>query len=267
MTKISLQMVFLGAAALALCLISAMAAPWNAASPDRTLTVYASASIVNSLGPVAVAFRRTAGVKVTIKPGTAAELASHFAAGVPAHVLLLDDAPVLEEMAAKGFLDKASIGPVVAAPLILAAPAERMFKAEVRRGFDLSHVVKGKIVVVAPTAGAEGRATKEALERLGWLDGLKPRLITVPDGRSAAQLVDRGGADAAILYACDLAYSMGLEKVAEFPADLAPPVTFSAALCKGAPPSAGQFLAFMREPLAQGYLKNAGFIPLSAAKP
>jgi ABC-type molybdate transport system substrate-binding protein len=128
-------------------------------------------------------------------------------------------------------------------------------------------VVKGKIVVVAPTAGAEGRATKEALERLGWLPGLKPKLVTVPDGRVAAQLVDKGGADATILYACDLAYSMGMEKVAAFPPDMAPPVVFSAALCKGAPPSAGQFLAFLREPLAQGYLANAGFISLSAAKP
>ena len=246
--------------------MSTMWAPWSAAAPERALTVYASASIVNSLGPVAVAFHRIAGVKVTIKPGTAAELAAHFAAGIPAHVLLLDDAPVLAEMAARGLVDKASIGPVVSAPLILAAPAEKMFKAEVRRGFNLSRVVKGKIVVVAPTAGAEGRATKEALERLGWLDGLKPKLLTVPDGRSAAQLVDRGGADAAILYACDLTYSMGLEKVADFPPDMAPPVAFSAAICKGAPPSAGQFLAFLKEPLAQGYLENAGFIPLTPAK-
>jgi molybdenum ABC transporter molybdate-binding protein len=173
----------------------------------------------------------------------------------------------MEELAAKGLVDKASICPVVTAPLVLAAPAEKLFKAEVRRGFDLARVVKGKIVVVAPTAGAEGRATKEALEHLGWIEGLKPKLVTVPDGRSAARLVDEGGADAAILYACDLPYSMGLEKVAAFPPEMAPPVAFSAALCKGAPPSAARFLAFLREPLAQGYLKNAGFIPFAPAKP
>lgn len=114
-------------------------------------------------------------------------------------LLVTDDAGLMADLAGRGFLDKSTFKGVAILPLVLAADPEKKTKVEMRKGFDLSRAVKGKIVLVSPVAGPEGVAAKQALEHLGWLEGLKPKLGTVPDGRSAVKLVDTGAADAAIV--------------------------------------------------------------------
>lgn len=234
---------------------------------DPVLTVFASETVSKILPVVGVAFKRSTGVKVRFKFATAAALAAAVEQKAPFDLLVTDDVRLMADLAGRGFLDKSTFTGVAVLPLILAAEPEKMPKVEMRKGFDLSHAVKGKIVLVSPAAGPEGAAAKQALEHLGWLEALKPKLGTVPDGRSAVKLVDTGAADAAIIWASDLSFSESLERVAEFPTETHDPIVLTAALPTKAPPAARKFVDFLLEPLAQGYMKNAGLAPLPPAKP
>ena len=230
------------------------------------LTVYAGDCVSKILPVVGVALRRMTGIKVQFKFAPTAELAGAVEKKASFDLLLTEDAGIMAALAGRGLLDKSSFTDVAILPLILAAEPEKMPIVEMRRGFDLSAAIKGKILLVSPAMGPEGAAAKQALEHLGWLEALKPRLGTVPDGRSAVALVDKGAADAAIIYASDLAFSQSLEKAAEFPAETHDPIILTAALSAKAPPSARRFLTFLLEPTAQGYLNNAGLAPVSKAK-
>jgi molybdate transport system substrate-binding protein len=234
---------------------------------EPVLTVYASDTVSKILPVVGVAFRRSTGVKVQFKFTQSAELNAAVAKNTSFDVLLTEDAGAMADLAGRGFLDQSTLTGVAILPLILAAEPEKMPKVEMRKGFDLSLAVKGKILLVSPAAGPEGAAAKQALERLGWLEALKPKLGTVPDGRAAVKLLETGAADAAIIYATDMTFSMSLERVAEFPPETYDPIVFTAALPLKAPAAAHKFLSFLLEPTAQSYLKNAGFAPLPPAKP
>lgn len=251
---------------LAFSLFSGFEILGQAPATKPVLTVYASDCISKVLPAVGVALRRMTGIKVQFKFAPAAELADAIQKKGSFDLLLTDDAGIMADLAGRGLLDKSSITGIAILPLILAAGPEKMPKIEMRKGFDLSHAIKGKILLVSPAMGPEGAAAKQALEHFGWLEALKPKLGTVPDGRSAVALVEKGQADAAILYASDLAFSQSLEQAAEFPAETHVPVILTTALSPNAPPSARKFLSFLLEPTAQGYLKNAGLAPLSEAK-
>ena len=255
-----------------LALLLASVAPGHqslgqAPKAEPGLTVFANDTVSRILPSVGVAFKRISGVKVKFKFASAAELASAVEQKAPFDVLITDDAAFMSEMAGRGILDKSTFTGVATLTLILAADSGKMPKVEMRKGFDLSRAVKGKILLVSPVAGPEGAAAKQALENLGWLEALKPKLGTVPDGRSAVKLVDTGAADAAILWASDLSFSESLVKAAEFPPETYTAAVLTAALPAKATPAGRKFLAFLLEPMAQGYMKNAGLAALPVAKP
>lgn len=254
------------ASALTLSLAIGLQTLGQGPATEPVLTVFASDTVSRILPVIGVAFRRNTGVKVKFKFAPAAKLAADAEQKTPFDVLITDDAALMSALAERGVLDKSSFTGVAALPLVLAADPENLPKVEMRKGFDLSRAVKGKILLVSPEAGTEGAAAKQALEHLGWLDALKPRLGTVPDGRSAVKLLDTGAAGAAILWASDITFSETLAKVAEFPPETYTSAILTAALTAKAPPSARKFLAFLLEPMSQGYLKNAGLAALPAAK-
>lgn len=249
-------------------LLLAPAADDHAQSKPKTpVYAYASPTLETALRMVAVTYKRQTQQPVEFVFGPVTRLRDIIHKGGHLDLVLIDDPKVLEELAASGMADPATRTPFIGTTLVLAAPAEKPLKVEMRKGFDFAKALKGNLAVVSVKAGAEGALAKQAMEKYGWLEPMKGRFLIADDGKTAARAADRGDAGAALIYAPDVTWVMGIDAVATFPDDSHDPIVFEGAVLKGAHPKAADFLAYLKVPKAQEYFQNARFTPLPAPAP
>ena len=192
--------------------------------------------------------RRATGVKVRFKFGPVRELTSAMESKAHFDLLFTDDTRGYAAglLGARAF-DKDTLTGVAILPLILATEPEKRPRSKCAKGLDLSRG-QGKNAARVTRDGSRKAPRPNGAERFGWLEALKPRLGTVPDGRSV-KLLDKGAADAAIIYATDLAFSESLEQVAQFPPETHDPIVLTAALSPELPAGRSEsFSAFSWSP-------------------
>lgn len=237
---------------LALFALSAMAH-----AEEKVLTVFAAASLNESLTQAAKIFEVENGVTVSFSFGASGTLARQIAEGAPAQVFISAATKWTKELKTKGMLENDQI--FLLNELVLIADKKTDLKVEFIPGFDFAGAMKGKLSIGEPESVPAGKYAQEALKKLGWWDGVKNRLVQSKDVRETMRVVEMGGADFGIVYKTDALLSKEIKILGTFPAESHTPVTYGSGVVKGGGAMAHRFIAFLATEKAAAVFTKHGF--------
>lgn len=245
-------------ATLSACLLLAVPA---SALHAATVTVFAAASLKESMDAQARAFEARGGDRVVVVYAASNALARQVEAGAPADVFVSADLEWMDYLDQRGVLAPKSRVTLLRNTLVLIAPAASKANVKIGPGFALADALGGgRLAVANPDSVPAGKYAKHALEALGVWPSVQNRLARTENVRAALALVSRSEAPFGIVYATDAMADLGVRIVDTFPAASHPPIAYPAALIGPNPsPAAKALLAFLRLPEAAATWRRYGF--------
>jgi molybdate transport system substrate-binding protein len=236
--------------------------PTQTARAGGSVTVFAAASLTNSLNDIGKLFSKKTGYGFAAAYLSSSTLARQIENGAPANVFLSADEKWMDYLAKKKLIDPATRFNLLGNRLVLIAPSKsKIDKVDVSRGFDLKGLLAGgKLSMGDPAHVPAGIYGKQALQSLGVWKAVKDSVARAGDVRSALVLVERGEAPLGIVYATDAAITKKVRVVAVFPAASHEPIAYPAALVLGhETPAATSFLKFLKTDEARAVFRKYGF--------
>jgi molybdate transport system substrate-binding protein len=240
------------------------AAPAPGAAEDRTLTIFAAASMKNALDDIDAAFAASTGIKVNASYAASSTLAKQIEQGAPADVFISADTDWMDYASAKNTIDEASRVNLLGNSIVLIAPKDaKIDNVAIDSGFDLARLAgDGKIATGDVKSVPVGKYAKAALEKLGAWSAAEPKFAMADSVRAALTLVARGEAVLGIVYATDAKVEPGVKIVGTFPPDSHPPIVYPIAATAAAKPEARTYLDYLHSSAAKAVLQKYGFIYL-----
>jgi molybdate transport system substrate-binding protein len=240
-------------------LIGALCSP--AAARDKTITVFAAASMKNALDEIGAAYTAKSGVKIIVSYGPSSGLAKQIEQGAPADIFISADSDWMDYAAGKNSINEPSRINLLGNSIVLIAPKDsKIDNVHISPGFDLARLAgDGKIATGDVKSVPVGKYAKAALEKLGAWQAAEPKFAMADNVRAALTLVARGEAVLGIVYSTDAKVEPGVKIVGTFPADSHPAIIYPVAATTTAKPQASDYLAFLRSAAAKNILEKYGF--------
>jgi molybdate transport system substrate-binding protein len=236
-------------------------APSPASAQDKSLTVFAAASMKNALDDIDAAYAAKTGVKIVASYAASSALAKQIEQGAPADVFVSADTDWMDYAAAKKAISEPTRVNLLGNRIVLIAPKDSgIDNVTIGQGFDLAKLAgTGKIATGDVNAVPVGKYAKAALEKLGAWDAAAPKFAMAESVRAALTLVARGEAALGIVYATDARVESGVKIVGTFPADSYPSIIYPVAATTTAKAEAAGYLAFLRSSAAKAIFEKYGF--------
>ncbi len=231
---------------------------------DKSLTVFAAASMKNALDDVDTAYTARTGIKVAASYAASSTLARQIEQGAPADIFVSADTDWMDYAASKKTINELSRVNLLGNSIVLIAPKDsKIDNVTIGQGFDLAKLAgDGRIATGDVKAVPVGKYAKAALEKLGAWQAAEPKFAMAESVRAALTLVARGEAVLGIVYSTDAKVEPGVKIVGTFPADSHPPIIYPVAATVTAKPEAASYLDFLRSSAAKATLEKYGFIYL-----
>jgi molybdate transport system substrate-binding protein len=228
---------------------------------DKTLTVFAAASMKNALDDVDTAYTAKTGVKIVASYAASSALAKQIEQGAPADIFVSADTDWMDYATSKKNINEPTRVNLLGNSIVLIAPKDsRIGDVTISQGFDLARLAgDGKIATGDVKAVPVGKYAKAALEKLGAWPAAEPKFAMAESVRAALTLVARGEAVLGIVYSTDAKVEPGVKIVGTFPADSHPPIIYPVAATTTAKTEAADYLAFLRSPAAKAIFDKYGF--------
>ncbi len=236
----------------------------DASNSGKEVVVFAAASMAPALNPLAEKYQKEKGIKLVISYASSSALAQQIQNGAPAQVYISADpvwAAKLQET--KHAAQKVDF---LGNTLVLIVPAKA--RAIVTKPEDLQNDAVKHIAIGDPASVPAGKYAKEALETLGLWTKLEPKFVPAADVRQALLYVERGEAEAGIVYGTDAKSSEAVRPVAVLDDHLKAPVKYSLVLTTLGDKSqdAKDVFAFLLSDETLKAFETAGFSRLSEPK-
>jgi molybdate transport system substrate-binding protein len=246
---------------LALLAAGIAAGPLPAAAQDKTITVFAAASMKNALDGINAAFLKASGIKVVASYAASSALAKQLEQGAPADAFASADLEWMDYSAQKKTIKDDTRVNLLGNRLVLIAPKDsKIDTVAIAQGFDLARVVgDGRIATGEVSSVPVGKYAKSALEKLGIWASVEKKFARADNVRAALALVARGEAVLGIVYETDAKVEPGVKIVGAFPADSHPAIVYPVAETATAKPEATAYLAFLRSAAAKAVFETYGF--------
>ncbi|MEY9106707.1 molybdate transport system substrate-binding protein [Bradyrhizobium yuanmingense] len=232
-----------------------------AAAEDKTITVFAAASMKNALDEIDAAYTARTGVKFSVSYAASSVLAKQIEQGAPADVFVSADTDWMDYAIAKKTINEPSRVNLLGNSIVLIAPKDsKIDSVTIAPGFDLAKLAgDGRIATGDVRSVPAGKYAKAALEKLGAWQAAEPKFAMAESVRAALTLVARGEAVLGIVYSTDAKVEPGVKIVGTFPADSHPAIIYPVAATSIAKPEANGYLAFLRTAAAKAILEKYGF--------
>jgi molybdate transport system substrate-binding protein len=235
------------------------AVPAQAAPP---LTVFAAASLKNSLDEVDAAYTRATGRPVTAAYAASSTLARQIEQGAPADVFVSADSDWMDDAQKHGDIAPGTRADILSNHLALIAPVSSTVALRVAPGFPLAQALgTGRLAMAGPEVPA-GRYGRQALTSLGVWPQVQAKAVYGDSVRAALVFVDRGEAPLGIVYDTDAKIDPGVRIVDLFPDDTHPRIVYPAALTNQGRASGADYLRFIEGPQAAVIFRRYGFAVL-----
>jgi molybdate transport system substrate-binding protein len=235
-----------------------------AAAQDKTLTVFAAASMKEALDDVDAAFTSRTGVKISASYAASSTLAMQIEQGAPADIFVSADRDWMDYAASRKDIDTQSRVDLLGNSIVLIAPRDsRIGSITIGPGFDLARLAgDGRIATGDVRAVPVGKYAKAALEKLGAWRAAEPKFAMAESVRAALALVARSEAVLGIVYATDAKVEPSVKIIGTFPPDSHPPIVYPVAATSTAKVEAADYLAFLRSQTAKAKFEKYGFLYL-----
>lgn len=241
-----------------LAFMAVVALPVHAA---EKLTVYAAASLTESLDEAADAFAKTGHERPVISYAASSQLAKQIEVGAPAAIFISADEPWADYVETKGLAVAGSRKALLGNALVLVAPAAQPLKLKIQPGFALKAALgDGKLALGDPDSVPAGKYAKAALTSLGvWAD-IEPIIVRADSVRSALRFVETGAARAGVVYATDAKASDKVSLVDTFPAGTHPKIVYPILrIARNDSPEAKAFYDFLTSKAGLAIFVRRGF--------
>lgn len=213
------------------------------------LIVLAAASTTDAMNEIGTLFTKQSGHTVQFSFGSAGALARQIQNGAPADLFLSANEKWMDELAGnvEFRVDLLKNRLVLIAPKGLSVTLDENFA--------------GRLAVGSMESVPAGMYAKQVLEKKGWLDALRPHLVSCDSVRNVLFFVERGEVDAGIVYSTDAKISDRVTIMSVFPEGLHDPIRYPVAVCRASkhPDSAREFLIFLQSPEAAEVFERYGF--------
>jgi molybdate transport system substrate-binding protein len=232
-----------------------------ALAQDKSLIVFAAASMKNALDDIDSAYTAKTGIKIVASYAASSALAKQIEQGAPADIFVSADTDWMDYATAKKNINEPTRVNLLGNSIVLIAPKDsKIDSVTIGQGFDLAKLAgDGKIATGDVKAVPVGKYTKAALEKLGAWQAAEPKFAMAESVRAALTLVARGEAALGIVYATDAKVEPGVKIVGTFPADSHPSIIYPVAATTTARAEAADYLAFMRSSAAKTVFEKYGF--------
>ena len=244
----------------AILLIAGLSLCASPAFSQITLTVFAAASLTDSLKSVANAYKAKTGTTVTLSFGASSTLARQIDQGAQADIFLSADTDWMDFLQKNGRIIQETRRDLLGNTLVLIAASDAKPTPKIAPHFDLAGALGDKHLALAdPASVPAGKYAKAALTALGVWESVAPKVVAAENVRVALEYVARGEAPYGIVYATDAKVAPSVRVAGTFPQDSYPVIVYPMALTKDAAPGAKDFLAFLGGPQARAIFEKAGF--------
>jgi molybdate transport system substrate-binding protein len=239
-------------------LAAALACACSGAAADHpTVVVSAAASLADVMAAVGSLYESAHGERIVLNTGASNTLARQIAAGARVDVFISADQAQMDAVA--GAVVDGTRVDLLANRLAIAVAADR--GRDVWNVRDLLDPSIARVAVGDPAAVPAGVYAREYFERLGMWASLQPKLVPTGSVRLALAAVENGGADAAVVYATDVAAARRARAALVVPAAEGPRIRYPAAVIGTGDNRDGgrRLLAFLRSAAAAAVFTRAGF--------
>jgi molybdate transport system substrate-binding protein len=232
-----------------------------ALAQEKSLTVFAAASMKNALDDISAAYTAKSGVRIVASYAASSALAKQIEQGAPADIFASADTDWMDYSIGKKTINEPSRVNLLGNSLVLIAPKDSgIGNVSIGAGFDLAKLAgDGRIATGDVKSVPAGKYAKAALEKFGSWQAAEPKFAMADSVRAALTLVARGEAVLGIVYSTDAKVEPGVKVVGTFPGDSHPAIIYPVAATATAKPEASDYLAFLRTTAAKTILEKYGF--------
>jgi molybdate transport system substrate-binding protein len=232
-----------------------------ALAQEKSLTVFAAASMKNALDEIDGAYTAKNGVKIVVSYAASSALAKQIEQGAPADIFISADTDWMDYAIGKKDINEATRINLLGNSIVLIAPKDsKIENVTIGQGFDLAKLAgPGKIATGDVKAVPVGKYARAALEKLGAWQAAEPKFAMAESVRAALTLVARGEAALGIVYSTDAKVEPGVKIIGTFPADSHPPIIYPVAATATAKAGAADYLRFLRSSAAKTIIEKYGF--------
>lgn len=251
--------------ACALLFASGLALAATPPAKPTPLTVFAAASLKESLDEAATAYERRTHVPVRVSYAASSALARQIEQGAPADVFLSADLDWMDVLQAKKLIDAGTRRNLLGNTLVLVAPRDsKTAPIALRPGLDLRPALgEGRLAVALTASVPAGKYAKQSLVKLGAWPGVANRTAEAENVRAALVLVARGEAPLGIVYGSDALAEPGVRVLGTFPADSHAPIVYPVArIAASTHANGGDFVRWLQSREARAIFARHGFAPL-----
>jgi molybdate transport system substrate-binding protein len=253
-----------------LVIVGALIAGIAAAAPpahaqNKSLLVFAAASMKNALDDVDSSFTRASQIKITASYDASSALIKQIEAGAPADVFLSADVDWMDYGSKQHLIkDDTRVNLLGNQLVLITAKTSGLSNVAIVPGFDLANLAgDGRIATGDVRAVPVGLYAKAALEKLGIWPKVEPKLAMTENVRAALAFVARGEATLGIVYATDAKVEPNVKVIGTFPEDSHPPIIYPVAATRTAKPDVSAYLDFLRSVIAKTKFEAYGFTMLA----
>lgn len=224
------------------------------------ITVFAAASLTDSLKQIAADYQKQTGRTVTFNFEASSILARQIEEGAPADIFFSADETQMDRLAERGLIDPATRLDRLGNTLVVVAPESSQL--EMHSAADLAADSVKQIALADPKAVPAGVYAKEWLKKFGIWDAVAPKVVPAENVRAALAAVASGNAEAGVVFKTDAAISKHVKIVYEVPRGDSPDIRYPMALVKASEhlDEAKRFLEYMNSEDAAHVFAQFGFV-------
>jgi molybdate transport system substrate-binding protein len=228
---------------------------------DKSILVFAAASMKNALDDADAAFTKQTGIAVVASYDASSALMKQIEQGAPADVFISADQKWMDYGSQNKLIDDGTRVNLLGNTLVLIAGKDsKLSDLTIGPGLDLAGLAgAGRIATGDVRAVPVGIYAKTALQKLRLWDAVEPKLAMAGNVRTALVLVARGEAPLGIVYATDAKVEPAVKVIGAFPEDSHEPIVYPVAATPTAKPAAAAYLAFLRSAAARAIFERYGF--------
>lgn len=232
----------------------------SAAGAD-TITVYAAASLKESVDEIARQYEAHTGDKVAVSYAGSSALARQIENGAQADVFMSADLDWMDYLEQRKLIDTASRKNLLGNRLVLIAPAKSGGTLKIGPGFPLAQALGADHLAMAnPDAVPAGKYGKAALEKLGVWPSVEKKVARTDNVRAALMLVSRAEAPYGIVYRTDALADKNVRIVDQFPSNSHQAIVYPVARTANAKmPAAKKFTDYLESGKTRATWEKYGF--------
>ena len=229
---------------------------------DRTLKVFAAASLQNALDDINAAYTARTGIKVAARYAASSLLAKQIDQGAHADIFASADIEWMTYAIRKKAINANMRVNLLGNQLVLIAPKEsKISNVQIGDSFDLAKLAgDGRIAIGEVKSVPAGAYAKAALQKLGAWDAAAAKFAMAENVRAALALVARKEVSLGIVYETDAKVESNVKIVGYFPPDSYPVVIYPFAATLTAKPAAYGYLSIYTRPRPRKYLKSTALL-------